>query len=142
MPVSLSDNRKRNFAAITAMETIYIIWAFYLLLLISYDKTFFGDRHLFTYLVFFGCLVWSFFLIARLIKFTRMSTAVRYAIPTVVIFWNSIEILGRWNFFKEIWIYPAQHGLEMLLIFLAFSAVTILSLLTPRLKSRYANQDV
>jgi hypothetical protein len=65
-----------------------------------------------------------------------------YAILNVVIFWNSIEILRRWNFFKEIWTYPVQHSLGMLLIFFAFLAMTIITFLTPCLKSKYVKHDI
>lgn len=127
-------DKKRNFAIITAMETIYIMWFFYIVLLLIYDKNILGDYHPVTYVVFAGSLVWSLYLFTRLIKFTKMAMAVRYAIPTVIIFWNSVEILGRWGFFKEIWIQPAEYVLEMILIFVAFIIVTILSIVTPKEK--------
>lgn len=124
-------SRKRNFAIITAIETIYILWAFYILLMIVYDPGIFGDRHLATYIVFWGSLIWSLYLILRLLKYSRMAKAVRYAIPAVIIFWNSVEILGRWDFFKEIWVHPGEYNLELLLIFGAFIGVTVLIIFTP-----------
>jgi hypothetical protein len=123
--------KKRNYAIITAMETIYVLWFFYILLLIVYNKNLFGDRHPATYLVFMGSLVWSVYLIIRLLRFSKMAPAVRYAIPTVIIFWNVVEILGRWNFFREIWVEPMSFALEMALIFLAFVLVTLFTLLIP-----------
>ena len=30
--------------------------------------------------------------------------AIRYAIPTVIILWNVVEIPGKWNFYTEPWI--------------------------------------
>ena len=128
------SGRKRNVAAITAMETIYIMWFFYLVLMIAYDKGIFGDHHPVTYGIFFGSLLWSLYLFSRLLKKANMAFAVRYAIPTVIIFWNSVEILGRWGFFKEIWIHPQEYALEIGLIFLAFVGMTVLSLLTPKEK--------
>ena len=44
---------ERSFAGITALETIYVIWFFYLVLLFLYDDSFFGDRHPVTYAAFF-----------------------------------------------------------------------------------------
>jgi hypothetical protein len=119
------------FARITGLEVIYILWFFYIVMLILYDNTIFGDRHFVTYSAFFIFLVWSLYLFVRLLKFNKMAPAVRYAIPTVIIFWNSVEILGRWNFFDEIWIKPEEYVLEMSLIFAAFVGVIILTLLTP-----------
>ena len=30
--------------------------------------------------------------------------ALRYAIPTVIIFWNFVDVAGRWNLFAEVWV--------------------------------------
>jgi hypothetical protein len=57
-----------------------------------------------------------------------MAPAIRYAIPTVIIFWNTVEILGRWNFFEEIWVQPQIFITEMSLIVIAFISVTVLSI--------------
>ena len=133
---SAQISSKRNFAAITAMETMYIMWAFYIVLLIAYDKTILGDRHPVTYFIFIGSLIWSLYLFIRLIKFNKMASAVRYAIPTVIIFWNSVEILARWKFFKEIWIEPQHYILEMILILLAFIGITVFSILIPDKKAK------
>ncbi len=126
-----ASGKKRNFATITAMETIYVTWFFYIVLLLVYDKALFGDRHAVTYGVFYGSLVWSLYLFVRLVKFKKIAPAVRYAIPTVIIFWNAVEILGRWQFFDEIWVQPEKYALEMGLIFLAFVGVSLLTILTP-----------
>jgi hypothetical protein len=130
--VKRATGTKRNFAIITAMETIYILWFFYLLLLIIYDNNILGDRHPATYAVFVGSLTWSLYLFVRLIKHRKIGGAIRYAIPTVVVFWNAVEILGRWRFFKEIWIDPMSYVLEMGLILAAFVIVTSAAVMTPR----------
>jgi len=129
---STLDKSQRKYARITAMETIYVLWAFYVLLMIAYDSKIFGDTHWFTYLVFFGSFLWGGYLFIRLLKLRKMGAAVRYAIPTVIIFWNSIEILGRWGFFEEIWIEPLDHVLEMSLILLAFIGILVLTFVTQR----------
>lgn len=113
-------DKKRNFATITAMETIYITWFFYIFLLLIYDKTLLGDTHPVTYISFAGFLVWSIYLILRLLKINKMPYAVRYAIPTVIIFWNSVEILGRWNYFEEVWVEPEKYILETVIIIVGF----------------------
>ena len=120
----------RNFAAITALETIYVIWFCYLMLLFIYEVL--GDTHPVTYLIFFGNTVWAMYLLNRLVKFWKVTTAIRYAIPTAIIAWNSIELLGRWNLFEEIWIHPEKYWLEMSLVFGAFAVVTAVSMLTPK----------
>ena len=119
----------RNFAAITALETMYVIWFCYLALLFIYEVL--GDTHPATYVLFFGNTIWAIYLLNRLVKFWKVTTAIRYAIPTAIITWNSIELLGRWNLFEEIWIHPEKYILEMSMVFGAFAIVTVVSILTP-----------
>jgi hypothetical protein len=109
----------RPMAITTFIETVMIIWAFYLLLLLAYDPQLAGDRHPLTWLVAFGSLGWSAWLMARLLRIQAFDHAVRYAVPTVVIFWNFIEVAGRWGLFKEIWVHPLEHWVENSLIALA-----------------------
>lgn len=128
-------NREKNFALVTAIELIMVLWTFYLVLLFTYDNNFFGDRHIVTYLVAFGSLIWSLFLMRKLLKVRNLGYAIRYAIPTVIIFWNFIEILGRWNILNEIWIRPMDYLLEVVLILSSFIVLTVYAL-TQKLKER------
>ncbi|MEN8221715.1 MAG: hypothetical protein ABFR36_00540 [Acidobacteriota bacterium] len=118
---------KRNIAITTFLELIALLWTFYLVLLFTYDNNFFGDRHPVTYIVAFGSLFWSIFLFRKLLKISKIAYAVRYAIPTVIIFWNFIEILGRWDLFKEIWVEPQKYWLEMTLILAVFIILLIIA---------------
>jgi hypothetical protein len=54
-------------------------------------------------------LFWSAFLFLKLIKIKKFDYAIRYVIPTVIIFWNFVEVTGRWDMFKEIWVHPFEH---------------------------------
>jgi len=103
---------KRNFANIVATETIAILWFFYIYLMFVYDETIFGEHHWFTFASFVGFLLWSLYLIQRLLRYSKKASAIRYAIPTVIIFWNSIEIMGRWDWFDEFWIHPLEYQVE------------------------------
>jgi len=87
-----------------------------------------GDKHPVAYFVAFGSLFWSLILIWRLLKINNMAYAIRYAIPTVVIFWNFVELLGRWDMFKEIWVEPHKYWLEMGLILVTFIGLILFSL--------------
>jgi hypothetical protein len=120
----------RNFAAITALETIYVVWFCYLMLLFIYEIL--GDTSPWAYALFFFNTIWAIFLLNRLIKFWKVTTAIRYAIPTAIITWNTIELLGRWNLFEEIWIHPEKYWLEMGMVFGAFVIVIGISMLTPK----------
>ena len=117
---------KRNAAMTTLMELIALLWTFYLVLLFVYDDNFLGDRHPVTYIIAYGSLFWSMYLFTRLIKINKMAYAVRYAIPTVIIFWNFVEILGRWDVFKEIWVEPQEYWLEMLITAIVFVALLLI----------------
>ncbi|MEK7818373.1 MAG: hypothetical protein AAB255_01105 [Bacteroidota bacterium] len=106
-------NRKRNIALITFVETIYLLWFFYILLLILYDNSFFGVEHFVTKFFCVLFFVWSIYLFIKLIKFAIFGSALRYAIPTVIIFWSGIEILGRLQILKEFWLLPFEYFTEI-----------------------------
>jgi hypothetical protein len=122
----------RNPALTTMMELVMVLWTFYLVLLFSYDERFFGDRHLVTYLVAFGSLFCSVYLFMRLLRIKELGFAIRYAIPTVVIFWNFVEILGRWGLFQEIWVEPHKYRLEMTLTAISLVGLVVIGLLESR----------
>ena len=125
---------KRNTAISTFLELTLILWTFYLVLLFAYDENFLGDRHMITYIIAFGSLLWSLFLFKNLLKINNIAYAIRYSIPTVIIFWNFVEILGRWDMFKEIWVEPQKYWAEMVLILVAFVILSTYSLLHKKTK--------
>jgi len=117
---------QKPISIVTFIETIMILWTFYIVLLLVYDKDIAGDNHPFTYIVAFGSLFWSIYLFLNLIKIKTFDYAIRYAVPTVIIFWNFVEVMGRWNLFKEIWVHPFEHWIEitiitiLLIVFIAY----------------------
>ena len=122
----------KNVAMTTFMELIFLLWTFYLLLLFVYDENFIGEKHFVAYLVAFGSLLWSLYLFVKLIRISKMAYAIRYAIPTVIIFWNFVEILGRWGIFAEIWVEPAKYWFEMLITTIVFVILLIIFSLEKR----------
>ncbi len=126
-----SRGYQRNFAAITCLETIYVIWFCYLVLLFVYDENILGDRHPVTYGIFFVNTVWAIYLFQRLVQMWKVTTAIRYGIPTAIIAWNSVEIAGRWNLFVSVWEKPQEYGLEMGLIGAAIAVAAFLAVKTP-----------
>ncbi|MCP4002115.1 MAG: hypothetical protein GY727_14495 [Gammaproteobacteria bacterium] len=126
-----TKGHKRNFAAITALETIYVIWFFYLVLLFLYNDDIAGDKSIAAYVFFFLNTIWAVYLFQRLIKFWRVTTAIRYGIPTAIIAWNSIELMGRWNLFTSIWEKPQEFWLEMTLFTVAIVIAAFLAVKTP-----------
>jgi len=126
-----SRGYQRNFAAITALETIYVVWFFYVALLFIYDENILGDHHPVTYGLFFLNTVWAIYLLQRLVRFWKVTTAVRYGIPTAIIAWNSVELAGRWHLFTEFWERPQDFGLEMSLVTAAVVVAALLIVKTP-----------
>ena len=119
-------------AATTFIETIFLIWCFYLVLLVLYNPKLVGDRHWMTAGFGLFCFVWWLYLFGRLLRHARLSAAIRYAIPTVVIFWNCVEILGRWDLLHEIWIEPYHYVKEMIFLALAFVLSIVLVVMWSR----------
>jgi hypothetical protein len=126
-----SRGYERNFAAITSLETIYVIWFCYLVLLFVYDENILGDHHPVTYGIFFVNTVWAIYLFQRLVQMWKVTTAIRYGIPTAIIAWNSVEIAGRWHLFTEFWEKPQEFGLEMSLVGAAIAVAAFLAVKTP-----------
>lgn len=137
-----SSGYERNFAAITALETIYVVWFFYLLLLFMYDENILGDRHLVTYGIFFLNVIWAVYLFQRLMKFWRVTTAIRYGIPTAIIAWNAVEIGGRWHLFTEFWEKPQEFWLEMSLITAGVVIAGLLAARTPAHKKAELSREL
>jgi hypothetical protein len=126
-----SRGYERNFGYITCLETIYVIWFCYLALLFIYDESILGDRHPVTYGILFAGTVWALYLIQRLMRMWKVTTAVRYAIPTAIIAYSDYEIVGRWNLFADIWVEPGKYWLELTLFLLALVVTAVLAVLTP-----------
>lgn len=122
---------ERNFAAITALETIYVIWFFYLVLLFMYDEDILGEKHPVTYGIFFLNVIWAVYLFQRLMKFWKVTTAIRYGIPTAIVAWNAVEIGGRWHLFTEFWERPQEFAVEMSLMLAGIVIAAVLAARTP-----------
>jgi hypothetical protein len=126
-----TKGHKRNFAAITALETIYVIWFFYLVLLFLYNEDIAGEKSPAAYVFFFLNTIWAVYLFQRLMRFWKVTTAIRYGIPTAIIAWNTVELMGRWNLFTSFWERPQEFWLEMTLFSLAIFIAAILAVRTP-----------
>jgi hypothetical protein len=126
-----TKGHKRNFAAITALETIYVIWFFYLVLLFLYNEDIAGEHSPAAYAFFFLNTIWAVYLFQRLMKFWKVTTAIRYGIPTAIIAWNTVELMGRWNIFTSFWEKPQEFWLEMTLFTVAVIIAAILAARTP-----------
>ncbi|MBP8824453.1 MAG: hypothetical protein KBH07_12495 [Flavobacteriales bacterium] len=121
-----TNEPSRPMAVTVFMEIIVIMWTFYVLLLVVYHPLIAGDRHPATYAVAYGSLLWSAVLFAKLMRIKTFDHALRYAIPTVIIFWNFIEVIGRWDLFSEFWVHPLEHWIENSLILGALALAVVM----------------
>jgi len=136
-----TKGHKRNFAAITALETIYVIWFFYLVLLFLYDPNIAGEKSTAAYVFFFLNTIWAVYLFQRLMKFWKVTTAIRYGIPTAIIAWNTVELMGRWNLFVSFWEKPQDFVLEMTLFTVACIIAAVLAVRTPAHKKAELSRE-
>jgi len=110
----------RHVSIITFMELNMILWSSYLLLMFCYDKNFLGDHHPVTFALGAACFVGALCIIERQSRLSQWGANIRMAIPAVIVFWTPVEILGRINFFKEIWIEPQKYATPMLTMLTVF----------------------
>lgn len=109
----------------TLIELVLLIWYAYLVLLIMYDKDILGDRHPVTIGFAFICLAVAIELFVRQLRLATWSSALRASVVTVCVLWTFIEVMIRLGLFTEIWVHPADYLTEMILIAVAFVAVTL-----------------
>ncbi|MBK6598409.1 MAG: hypothetical protein IPG25_11235 [Proteobacteria bacterium] len=130
-PGEKSSGQARNLCSIVAMETIYVTWFFYIVLLVVYNPAFFGTDHWMAFVVCGLSFIWAAYLVQRLWWFQRMAPALRYAIPTAIIGWNVMEILEKWGHLDEIWVQPEKYALQIGIAIAAFVVVIVLAILSP-----------
>jgi len=58
-------------------------------------------------------------------RIPNMAYAIRYSIPTVIIFWNFVEVMGRWEFFDEFWVEPLEYWLEISIMTFIIGILTV-----------------
>ena len=115
----------RHASIVVFMELMMILWGSYLLLMFCYDDVFLGVNHPFTLFVGVGCFIGAFFIFAKQLRLASWGANIRMAIPTVIVLWTPVEILGRMDFFSEFWIEPLKYKTEMLIILGSFVALAI-----------------
>ena len=115
----------RHTSIVTFMELNMMLWTLYLVLMFCYDKNFLGDHHPVTAIVGVVCFIGSIFMFRNQLKLSGWGANIRMAIATVIIFWTPVEILGRLNFFQEIWTEPLQYVPQMVTVLIAFIVVAV-----------------
>ncbi|MGI9344465.1 MAG: hypothetical protein ACR2QV_16650 [Gammaproteobacteria bacterium] len=132
---STKKAKDRNYALITFMETFFVTWFCYSWNLLAFDPGLVGTGNLFVAVNLasvFVATVWGGYCFARLIKFKRTSTALRYAIPVGNIIWINVEVLSKFGMLTEIWVDPWKYTLEMSVMFAAFLSLILMLVLAPK----------
>jgi hypothetical protein len=116
--------KERNFAALTAFETIAVTWACYIITIFLVDPRIIGNPMTMTaQLPFLGFAIWGIYLVTRIVKHKHFPGALRYAIASGNVFWIGIEAGSRMGIYPEVWIKPVQYPLMVSLIALAMVAM-------------------
>lgn len=108
---------------VTFMEWNIMMWGLYLLLMFCYDPQFLGESHPVTYGVAIVCLVASALMFKKMLHIRQWGMNIRMALATVIVFWTFVEVAARNGFFKEIWVDPLHHLVEMTLALIVFVAL-------------------
>lgn len=128
-----SSRRDRNYCRVTFMETVTVIWFCYAVSLFLGDPRYLGYHHPVTYVILAGLSVWGLYLLWRLMRFTRLMAAIRYAIPTKALFWIPFgEFFPRYGFYEEVWLRPWEHPRVMLGVLAVFGVLFLISPLLPQ----------
>lgn len=131
-----TESRGANPGIWSLVELVLLIWYAYLALLLMYDKDILGDRHPATLIFAFICLAVAITLFVKQLRTRSWESGIRQSIVTVCILWTWVEVMIRLKFFTEIWIHPAEYAVEMILLLVAFVAVSLFLL---RKKDKYAD---
>ncbi len=115
----------RHTSIVTFMELNMMMWTCYLVLMFCYDSNFLGDHHPVTFIVGIGCLIGAVFMLKRQLKLASWGANIRMGFASVIVFWTPVDIMGRINFFNEIWVAPMEHKTEMFIILAAFVLLII-----------------
>ncbi len=122
-PEAATPGYRRQYSRITALETIFISWFFYIFVILLFDPRVLGTQHPVTIAAFYGALAWGLYLLAfKMPKFTNPGEAIRYAIPSTGIIWLCFEMASVWGWYQEIWLKPIEFPISNV----AFAIVFVL----------------
>jgi len=131
-----------NYGPRTAFEYIMVTWTFYILLMIGYDEQLFGPHSAFIYIMFFASFSVFFYLCYKLLGYDKFGANLRYAIPTVTILWNDVEILAKWGMLKEPWVHINWPIMSVIIGGFCISTYLIIKDLRRRKETMIESKDV
>lgn len=90
-----------------------------------YDPVFLGTSHPVTFAIAIFCLIGSALMLKKELRIGNWGRNIRMALATVIVFWTAVEVAARNGFFKEIWVDPGHHVVEMVGILVVFIALIV-----------------
>jgi len=127
-PGRMTAGYQRQYSRITALETVFLIWAIYLFAIFINDPRVIGYDSVTAMALTVAFVAWGLYLVNKLLRIRGLGATFRYAIPTANILWLPIEAFSRWGLYPEIWIKPLEYGPPMLLILALFALIAIAAL--------------
>jgi len=138
----IATGKVSNYGPRTAFEYIMVTWTFYVLLMIGYDEELFGTQSWFIYGLFFAAFSVFFYLCYKLLSYDRFGANLRYAIPTVTILWNDVEILAKWGMLKEPWVHINWPIMSVIIAGFAISTYLIVKDLRRRKEGMIETKEI
>ena len=129
-PGKMTPGLRRQFARITATETLFLIWFVYVSTLTVNDPRLIGYASPAASLLYVGLALWSAYLLSRLFALKQIGAAFRYAIPVGYIVSIPIDALAQRGFYPAFWVQPLQYPLLMLAMLAVFAGGVWLMLRT------------
>lgn len=124
---------RRQYSRIAAMETVFVSWFFYVLIITLLDPRILGPSHPVTLAISALIFVWGVYLVAFKVPQQRsMANAIRYGIPTTGVIWYSFEVTSAWQWYVEPWIRPLEYPITAGLTFVAFAIAFTLAANNPQ----------
>lgn len=119
-PARMTPGFKRQHARNAAMETVFLIWTIYLFAIWINDPRGIRYDSVAAMVITVGFVIWSIYLISKLLKIRGLGPIYKYAIATGSISWLPIEAFSRWGLYPEVWIKPQEYSVLMSIVLLLF----------------------
>ena len=139
---AIATGKVSNYGPRTAFEYIMVTWTFYILLMIGYDEQLFGPQSWFIYIMFLASFSVFFYLCYKLLGYDKYGANLRYAIPTVTILWNDVEILAKWGMLKEPWVHINWPIMSVIIAGFCISTYLIVKDLRKRKEDMIESKDI
>jgi len=112
-PGAPTPDNGRSVGRIVAMESLFVIWFCYeFWLYVAYI----GANQNLMVAAYALWATWFVYIFRKLLKFPRVGSSFRYAIPVGVVGWGLTEMPSYMGFYDEIWLKPFDYPLTTLIM--------------------------